>query len=627
MSRNVPGMDDFGSAHDMNKQESKDNADSEPYLENADLHDEYIKALQSEDDKKAGRIQWQIAVANQKLIWWFARKLWRKWSPSCLSTQDLAHYGMFGVLRAVEKYKPEFDTKLSSYAGWWIRRYIESAIFENGPTIRIPEYRINQKAHIDAATLELLENGLEPTLQSIADELNRKEHARSLENPGRKKTVWTPEIVDEVNQTTIHIMSSIDKPVYEDGADNLHSYISDANNSMVYPEQSSSAPFMRKGFRKILESSGLSGRDRLMLELYFYGESHNKNEVSRLFGITKGAFTDILESFEEDFPDIFKMVNARRENLMDILKFCFLPEKNRIALDVFFAGPLHSDTDAAQQGRMPEKQFASVRKTFEKRYPELFSIAVSKPDLFKSIVAFSRLPRNQRAMLGVYFCGDDLTKQDVGVLCGVSRERVRQIVESFTETFKGPLSRLFLRDFVSPREVCEKHISKKYERYARDIDHFFRERGLEKSAVILKQLFFQRMHHKDISTHMGGIPPGTISNRLKRASSKFTDIPEHLAPFFCGGNTGLSPKEIFARQIWDFLPLTVQEEFREGLADEDKAIFMARLALQGEHPKLKELVQRLGKKNAGEVSVALENIIQNFVEFAGEYLKQHDQQG
>ncbi len=622
MSRDTSSIKNTDDTSAHNK--SRADTEPEPFLENSDLHEEYRKAQACEDSKRASKIQWQIAIANQRLIWWFARRLWHKWTPSCLSIQDLAHYGMFGVLRAVEKFKPEFETKLSSYAGWWIKRYIESAIFENGPTIRIPEYRINQKAQIDSAVLELLENGREPTLQNVADELNKKEELRSRDNPDRKRVFWTPDDVDVVNRTTVQIISSIDKPVYEDGVENLHSFIPDSEG-MYSPEGASASPFLKKGFRKILESSGLSGRNRLMLELFFYGESRNKAEIARLFTVSKSLVTDVIERFEEHCTDVFKLANASSQDLMSILKFCHAAEKllKGIALPRIESASGTEVSDEAACCSIPDVVIDAVRDKLSIKFPDIAAIAADRPDLIRQIIIVAGMPKDHRAMLGVYFCGDDLTKQDVGVLCGVSRERVRQIVENFTDTFRGPLSRLFLREFISPRETCEQYIARKYERYAHDIEEFFIENDLEKFSPILKLLFLKRLPHKEIASRLGGMPPGTISNRLKRAALNMQNIPHHIAPFFCGGNTCLTPKEIFARQIWDFLEIR-RLEFFDSLAEDEKEILLSRLMLKGTYPKLKKLASLLGRKNAGEVSVCLENIIQNLIEYAGEQFTVED---
>jgi RNA polymerase sigma factor (sigma-70 family) len=598
-----------------------DDLGTHPFLENEQLYEEYLRACRTGDEKKAGQIQWHIALANQKLLWWFARKQLNKWNPPCLTLQDLVHYGLFGILKAVEKFDPGFATKLSSYAGWWIMRYIESAIFENGSMIRVPEYRINQKAQIDAAALDLLERGVEPSLAHIAAELNARERKRAGGNPERKKSPWTPESVDEVNQATIHFMSCVDRSMHEGGAPD-YACGDDQGNT---PESLSMAPFMRSGFRKILEISGLSSRDRMILDLYFYGEARSRAEVSRLFGVTREAFSAIMENFEEAFPDIFKKASERSSNMMSVLRFCRQPAAN---IEIIEAGCAPGAPDAAEIARqlaVPEKKVTAVLHHFQKFFPDLHA-SYREPGYLHSVLRFSRIARDHQTMLGVYFCGDDLTKQDLGILCGVSRERVRQIIGSFAETYKGPLRRLFLREFFSAREVCEQMLAQKKERYAAEVEQFLSRHATGESAVMLKLYYLQRLGTREIASRLpGGISAGTVTHRLKQAAATLPPPPVHIAPFFCEGHTSLSPKEMFARQIWGFLPGPAQADFMESLDEDERIIFSLRLVLGGARAKLKELVSRTGKHSTSDISGALEKILLSFIEYAGEYFEQNPQ--
>lgn len=599
-------LDEFDSIPDPYSDGEPYDTPDEPFLVNEDLLQEYVQAVQAGDEKRAGQVQWRIAIANQKLIWWFARNLWRKWRPGCLSVQDLAHHGLFGMLRAVEKYRSSFETKLSTYAGWWIRRYIESSIFENGSTIRIPEYRIAQKAQIDAAMLDLLEDGKEPTRERIAAELNRREAARFASKPKRNLFVWTPAYVDEVNQSTVKYLSSMDGPVYGPGSDDLHAMIA-AEPAAAGDEGADPNPFLRTAFQKILDSSGLTGRNRLMLELFFYGESRNKAEVARLFGVHKDDVGSVLERFEETCGGVFKRALSGSSFFMEVFKFSLVPEKTRNRL----ADAVRGANDSVRR---------AARERFGKDYPEICTTVRRDQELLQEILEFCTWPRQHRGMLAVYFCGDDLSKHDVGVLCGVSRERVRQVIEQFTHDHRGPLTRLFLREFISPREACERFVAARYEPHAARLEQYLKHRGLEQSAGMLKHLFIERLPRTEIAKRAGNIPLGTVTNRLKRAAEKIGEIPTDLAPLLCGGSTWLTPKEIFARQLWDLLPRQATQQYCDGLSQEEHMIFCSRLSLDGQYPTLKQLAARTGKRNASEVSSLLDRLVHEFIDFAGEFL-------
>lgn len=43
-----------------------------------------------------------------------------------------------GLMKSVEKFKPQVGCRFASYAYWWIRQTIRKAIFQHSRTIRLP---------------------------------------------------------------------------------------------------------------------------------------------------------------------------------------------------------------------------------------------------------------------------------------------------------------------------------------------------------------------------------------------------------------------------------------------------------------------------------------------------------
>lgn len=600
--------------------QSGDPSEPEPPLSSESLHADYLACLRAGDTKKASKIQWDIALANENLIWWWARKLWHRWTPHSLTVQDLAHYGMFGMLRAVEKYQPGFETKLSSYAGWWIRRAIDSAVFENGPTIRIPEYRINQKAQIDAVTLELLDQGLEPTLERIARELNSREEHRSLERPERKRKRWTPETVDEVNLVTQQLFSSLDQSAYGEDSEALHSYIAPEGAEDQH-ETLHTAPFLHQGFSSIVDSAGLSERDKMILELFFYGESRDKATVARLFGITKKKFGSILGDFLERFPELFKLANAQDSDFLNIIRFANMSERQRVALHGHYSAGGDAVPPDHKMHAPAQKEIDQALAAFTRECAGLHAIVEQRPGIMDDLQGFARCAQDYRMMLGVFFCRGDLKKQDIAVLCNVSRERVRQIIDDFSRRHRGPLSRLFMGDFESAQEVCEKYVQQRFRRLAKDIETWFIRNKLAKSADFLKMVFIERLPRKDIAERCGGLKPGTMTNRLTRAAQRLRSAPAEFMPFFCDGITGFSPREILARQMWEFLRDDERETFRHTLDDSERKVFESRLGLGGRQLTLRELCGSLGKKHASDIAGIIDQILHNFFDTAADCIK------
>ncbi len=595
--------------------ETADPKEPEPPLKSEDMHAVYRSLLSDGDVKAAAKLQWDIALANENLIWWWARRLWHRWTPHSLTVQDLAHYGMFGMLRAVEKYRPSFETKLSSYAGWWIRRAIDSAVFENGPTIRIPEYRINQKARIDAVTLELLEQGREPSLERIARELNAREDLRCRERPERKRRTWTAAAVDEVNQATLQLFSSLDQSAYGDASEELHSYIAPAVGDNLQ-DSARSEPLLRQGFSAIVEASGLSRRDKLILELFFYAEPRDKATVARLFGVKKQQFGAMLGDFLEQFPDLFKLANAQEGDFTSVIRFANLPESRRRILQLQY-GPGCADR---QPPISAPDHAAKAIALFEKEFAVLHEALRSQPELMGQLLRFSQWPADDRMMLGVFFSSGDLKKQDIATLCNVSRERVRQIIDDFSRKHRGPLSRLFMGDFESAQEICEKYVRQRFARCEKDIDAWLKKNKLAKSAAFFKMVYIERLPRKTIAERCGGLKPGTMTNRLKRAAERLATAPAVFRPFFCSGIVSLSPREILARQTWEFLDEPVRDAFRTGLGSTEQAVFNARLALEGSQKTLRELCGALAKKYASEVAGIIDPVLERFFDTAAAHI-------
>ena len=89
-----------------------------------------------------------------------------------LLLQDLIEEGNLGLLRAVEGFDPEMNTRFSTYASYWIKQSIKRALINTGKTIRIPAYMVELLTKWRRATAKLdKELGRTPTHEEVAKEL------------------------------------------------------------------------------------------------------------------------------------------------------------------------------------------------------------------------------------------------------------------------------------------------------------------------------------------------------------------------------------------------------------------------------------------------------------------------
>jgi RNA polymerase nonessential primary-like sigma factor len=106
----------------------------------------------------------------------------KHYSGRGLSLLDLIEEGNLGLIHALEKYDPGRGFRLSTYATWWIRQYIERSIMNQSRTIRLPVHVIKD-LNIVLRALRYLETQLtrEAAAEDVAHLLGRRvEEVRRL---------------------------------------------------------------------------------------------------------------------------------------------------------------------------------------------------------------------------------------------------------------------------------------------------------------------------------------------------------------------------------------------------------------------------------------------------------------
>lgn len=91
-------------------------------------------------EKEKVEIRKEIASGNLR----FVVSVAKQYQNNGLPISDLISEGNIGLIKAIDKFNTKWGYKFISYAVWWIRQTIMSAINEYGRTIRIPSNLIQE---------------------------------------------------------------------------------------------------------------------------------------------------------------------------------------------------------------------------------------------------------------------------------------------------------------------------------------------------------------------------------------------------------------------------------------------------------------------------------------------------
>jgi RNA polymerase primary sigma factor len=106
----------------------------------------------------------RLVVKNLGLVVSIARR----YEHLGVDLPDLVQEGNIGLMIAVDRFDPHLG-KLSSYACWWIRQRIVSAIANQARTVRLPEYVFHALDRVNKARRDLRQAlGRDPELEELA---------------------------------------------------------------------------------------------------------------------------------------------------------------------------------------------------------------------------------------------------------------------------------------------------------------------------------------------------------------------------------------------------------------------------------------------------------------------------
>jgi len=98
-----------------------------------------------------------------------------------MTLDDLVGEGNLGLIRATEEFDPNFGTRFSTYAAYWIKQAIRHALLNTTATIRLPAHMVGLLTKWRRAEKALRrELGRDPSAEQIGNELGLTEAQRAM---------------------------------------------------------------------------------------------------------------------------------------------------------------------------------------------------------------------------------------------------------------------------------------------------------------------------------------------------------------------------------------------------------------------------------------------------------------
>lgn len=232
--------------------------------------------------RRAEQAKTKLVTSNIRLV---AKMAFDRRFRFRMDPEDLVQFGLIGLMRACDKYDPDWGTRFSTYAVWWIRQAISRGIANEGSTIRLPVHMRSQisKFRRTRRSLGLPMEYRAADIPKIAEALG-----------------WDKAFAGRIAQLSEQKVISYDVPIGEDGSSTLGDMISDEAPS---PEEVAIANDLAEVLGELVNDLG----NARLIDI-----------VRRRFGI--GGPAETLEQIGEDYGVTRERIRQLESKALKILR-------------------------------------------------------------------------------------------------------------------------------------------------------------------------------------------------------------------------------------------------------------------------------------------------------------------